>query len=234
MPGLPPVICPPELPSEELQAARLDGEMYALGLGACPIDVVEQPAHRALALAPIAVDRMIAERRTAAWIWGALDELPAPHEFCVDIRARTTRPVDARILVRELVLDASDWVSVGGVPVTTPLRTLVDMARVAVSWDSAQQRIAATLARHAGIDSRACREMLDRSRNLPNKRRAWRRISAALPSRPPLAAQRPVRTRESPGVDPVDVVHRVDAAHSIQDPVQMGRIPHLENELAQR
>lgn len=180
MVALPPVVCPPLLPSVELQAARLDGEVYGIGAGASPIDVVERDVHRALALMPLARERMIAERRTAAWVWGALDRPPHPWEFCVGAAERTSRPADSSVRIREVVLDRQDWWVVGGVRVMTPLRTMIELARVPDTWTTDDGELLRRLSTISAVTAEDCGRSLDAARKLPHKRRAWFRIAAEL------------------------------------------------------
>jgi len=69
--------------------------------------------------------------RTAAWIWGVdtfafreLDGVPALETFVLRGRPRTSR-AECRGGVRDLM--PADWVEVGGVKITTPLRTALDL-----------------------------------------------------------------------------------------------------------
>lgn len=64
-----------DLPLAELCAARLDGELVAIGTGWCPVDEPDLPSLRAAAVAPRLPAPLIVERRSAAWVHGAL---PSP------------------------------------------------------------------------------------------------------------------------------------------------------------
>jgi len=57
--------------------------------------------------------------------------------------------------------------------VTSPVRTLVDLARFNVELDTEVLR---ALAHVGSVTIDDCRAALDRRRNLPNKRRGWLRI----------------------------------------------------------
>ena len=70
----------------------------------------------------------MAERLTAAWIFGLAPE-PAPHQFCVAVGARTHKPDDAAVHLREVRLSPTETQAVGLLRVTTPLRTALDLAR---------------------------------------------------------------------------------------------------------
>jgi len=119
-----------DLTLAELMCARLDGEVYPLGDCWCPIDEIDSPPVRAASLAPLLPRHAIIERRSAAWVYDLGPE-PVQHEFCVDLAARTHAPPSPRMHLREVVCPDSDTVALGRVRVTTPLRTVIDLAR----WD---------------------------------------------------------------------------------------------------
>lgn len=176
---LPPVLSCLDLPQAELHAARLDGELYAVDDCFSPIDEVERSALRAMSLSAWLSPRLIAEQRTAAWVLSVLATPPTQHQFCADIAARV-RPVGVpRITVREVVIDESDLIDCAGLSVTTPLRTVVDLARFSASFGDSELAIASGLMRLGGFGVAECAAMLDRRRNLPGKRRALGRIAAA-------------------------------------------------------
>lgn len=84
-------------------------------------------AAAALVISPHAV----ACDRTAAWLWGVgvfeygeLDSVPLLETYVLRGSNRTTRP-EVRGGVRDLM--PQDWVEIGGVRVTTPLRTALDL-----------------------------------------------------------------------------------------------------------
>lgn len=112
-------------PIAELTAAALDGELMALNGGYHSIAEFADSALRAesLKLAP----RLIAERRTAAWIFGGTDKLRRPLEICMDISTRTRPPAGPDFHTREVVIDPSEWILIGETQVTTPIRTILDL-----------------------------------------------------------------------------------------------------------
>jgi hypothetical protein len=129
MTRLSPVLDADDLPPAELQAMRLDGELYALAGAWCPVDVLESAAVRASAVMAGRSPRLVAELRTAAWIWGVPGRLRRPLELCADLRARARLRPGADALIREVHLDEGDVVPLGGARVTSPLRTVLDLAR---------------------------------------------------------------------------------------------------------
>jgi hypothetical protein len=222
---LPEVLTPLELPLAELSAARLDGELFALDEGFVPIDQVEGRRHRALALAPAAAGRLIAEQRTAAWVYGALPYAPPLHQFCSATSARVT-PRSGRLLrsnVREVVIDAADVIELFGLHITTPARTVVDLVRIADDFGDADAILVSELMAITAVSVEECRALMERRRNLPAKRRALTRLEEVS-----------ARTRVSARADPIHVVDRIDATYRVQHSVEVGRVAHLEDETAER
>ena len=180
MPRLPAVLTTRDVPAAELGAMRLDGELYELAAGWCPIDELEGPTHRAAAVLGDRSPRLIAELGSAAWIWGATTSPPRLDEFCVDLGARARLPLSPHVRVRELVLDPSDRTRLGVASVTTPLRTAVDLARFRESLSEEESGAIVELARLGGFGVADCRDVLNRRRNLPEKRRAAERLAELL------------------------------------------------------
>jgi hypothetical protein len=201
---LPTVLTARHLPAPELSCMRLDGEVYALADGWCPIDELEGPAHRAQAVLGERSERLIAELGTAAWVWGVTPTLPRVVEFCVDLGARARLRISPIVRVRELVLDPGDRIDLGGgggggsgggpggrprgapgggsggAAVTSRLRTAVDLARFRDPLSADDAASIVKLARQGGFGLEECRELMDRRRNLPEKRRALARLTALL------------------------------------------------------
>lgn len=173
---LPAVLSSADLPAPELAACRLDGEVYAIDRCFVPVDTVEQPRHRALAARVGLSDRMIAERASAAWIWGAKRTPPRTHQFCVVLGARVSHSAATWLSVREVVLAGDDVVSLDGLRVTSPLRTALDLARFSSEFAAEERAMVRALAVLDSFDLAICLERLDVKRNLPNKRRAVERL----------------------------------------------------------
>jgi hypothetical protein len=173
---LPAVLSACDLPLPELQAARLDGELFAIDGCFSPIDEIEQQRHRAASLAAVVPARLIAEQHSAAWVHGALELPPARHEFCADTRARV-RPSAPPFSLREVVIDPEDVIEIGGIGVTTPLRTTLDLARFCVDFGMAERVIACRLMAIGRFEFEDCLAALNRRRNLPGKRQAIARLS---------------------------------------------------------
>ena len=178
-PLLPLVLSATDLPLAELHAARLDGEVFAVGAGFSPVDELEQPRHRAASLAS-ANPRLIAEQRTAAWIWGALASPPIPHEFCSTLDERVAHQNSRWITVREVVIESLDLATMAGRHVTTPLRTCVDLARFSARFGDEERQIVRFLSASAGIGMHEFRAHLNRRRNLSHKTAAEERLASCI------------------------------------------------------
>lgn len=125
-----PLILPgPIVSASELRCAVLDGELVTLGEGFLPIDSPLTARERAASLAPALIDhRVVIADRSAAWVWGWAAPPPVV-STCVSIAARIPSPDRRRLRAREVVIEADEVRMLGPVPVTTPLRTLLDLAR---------------------------------------------------------------------------------------------------------
>ncbi len=114
----------------ELTAARLDGDVVELGEAYIPADAVETRALRAGSLGALLGDSLAATHLTAAWVHGALPDPPARHTVQRAVTRRLHRAPSRSLIYRDLAVDAADVELIGGVRVTSPLRTLIDLARV--------------------------------------------------------------------------------------------------------
>ena len=175
------VLTTDDLPLAELSAMRLDGELVAVDRCFAPFDEFPSPRQRASALVGSVHDRLIAERRTAAWIWGALDPPPAIHEFCTAWDARVTRRPAPHLTIREVVLGDDDVQNVAGLPVTTPRRTVADLVRFTESWTPAQRSMVERLLAIGKLRADDIVRDLDRHK-LPHKKRAVERLRGLSPS----------------------------------------------------
>jgi AbiEi antitoxin C-terminal domain len=174
------VISVKDLPLAELCAARLDGELMAVDDCFAPVDVPPSMQQRALVLTRRAPERLIAERMSAAWVYGVTHRPPARHQFCVDTSNRAHVPHSSRLSVREVVIDASDLQSVAGLSVTTPLRTLIDLARSAEDFTLEHLEVLRGLLVFGSLGRAECVRALNSTAHLPHKKRAMERIGEAL------------------------------------------------------
>lgn len=180
MTKLPSVLTSDDFPIAELCALRLDGEVFALDGAFCPIDQVERSQHRALALVPYLSDRLIAEQQTAAWIHGARRAAPLRHQLCTTVGSRARANPWLAAAVREVSTEPTDLVLVYGLRVTGPLRTAVDIARLTDNFTEADSCVVARLLALGATGLEPCAALLNRSPNIPYKRRALERISQVL------------------------------------------------------
>lgn len=172
----------------ELSAARLDGDITELGFSFVPIDVPSRASTRARSLAVSLPERFIVDRRSAAWVHGAIERLPERLEACVSTSARPSAlarfggsvigvPFDGT--VREVVITGDEIVSLDGVLVTTPLRTVFDLLRVP-EFDTEVQVIVQRLAALSSLTLDACEHYLTGRPHLPRKSETLARLGHVL------------------------------------------------------
>ncbi|MGZ0710842.1 hypothetical protein ACWPKO_21200 (plasmid) [Coraliomargarita sp. W4R53] len=115
----------------ELSAACLDGDLVELGHAYIPADAVETAALRAGSLASLLGTALAASHLSAAWVHGALYAPPERHTVQRAVPQRRTR-LPARFLVyRDVALPPEELERIGGVWVTSPVRTVSDLLRTA-------------------------------------------------------------------------------------------------------
>ncbi|MDY0909759.1 hypothetical protein [Microbacterium sp. CFBP9034] len=152
----------------ELTAARLDGDVVELGDAYIPADAVETRALRAGSLTGILGETLAATHLTAAWIHGALPEPPVRHTVQRAVDRRLHRVPVGHLVYRDLAVHPADLELIGGVRVTSAVRTLADLARVG---DDAHARAARLLSEdRAGLRDEAIARLEQAS--LPHKRAA--------------------------------------------------------------
>jgi hypothetical protein len=112
----------------ELSAARIDGHVVDLGEAYVPADLVESADVRASTLAPLVRPGTAASGPTAAWIHGAGDTPPSVHHVKRSVDRRLRPQTSGRLVFHDTLLAASDQQMIGGIAVSTPVRTLLDLA----------------------------------------------------------------------------------------------------------
>ncbi len=118
----------------ELHAMKLDGVLAQVSGDAFRVALGDETAeHRATALfhqVPAALaPRAALGQLSAAWIYGCAPP-PATVALLVGHEGRTTAlPMFSGCTLRQVRLGPQDVVAIGGVPVTSPLRTALDVAR---------------------------------------------------------------------------------------------------------
>lgn len=133
------------LTEAELRAALLDGDLVDIGEGFMPADAVETPEMRAASLLPLTGGHRALTHVSAAWVYGVRHEPPLVHTLQRATTTRASFPLDARVQFRDLALPEADVTQIGGVLVTTPVRTFVDLVRRQVATGTADATIAAFL-----------------------------------------------------------------------------------------
>jgi hypothetical protein len=128
------------LSEPELCAARLDGHLVELGEGYVPADVVETRELRAASLAPLLGDTLAATHATAAWVHGALVPAPGVHHVRRAAARRISAVIDGRVRYRDARIEPADVEVIAGVRISSPGRTLVDLARSGSPADLAVAR----------------------------------------------------------------------------------------------
>jgi hypothetical protein len=159
----------------ELSAACLDGLLVPLGEGFMPADAAETPWMRARSLLPLLGERWAAVRASAAWIHGAVSEEPTPHHVQRAGPTRARALSNARTVFHDVRLEPVDVGEIAGVRVSSPGRTLVDLAR---SGDGAEQALARTWAHSDPLVRGSAEEWLARHPRFPHGRRATALLSA--------------------------------------------------------
>ncbi|ROS54412.1 hypothetical protein EDF50_0492 [Frigoribacterium sp. PhB24] len=174
---LPTVLTPDDLPEAELRAAALDGQVYACGDAWRSVAEIDDHVGRAVAAGLALGAGVVAAERTAAWVWGARGPAPLPHSGLVVSPARVKHRGRGSV-VRQVVIDHDEIVSVGGAAVTTPARTLVDLAR-REDWAPQDATAARDVASHQRVTTTEAVAVLDRRGRLPHRDRTLDRLARA-------------------------------------------------------
>lgn len=182
MPRSPLVTCD-DWPEPELRAAVLAGELVAVGPCWASPGEPQTPALRAAAAAWALEDpRLIAGTLTAAWIWGAASRPPAPLEACIPVQSRGHLGLGVRL--REVRVPAEDVVHLGGLRVTVPARTAVDLLRTPNTADgafgAAESSAVHGLLTVSDVSVDEVRARLTALGRIPMVRQAERRLRALL------------------------------------------------------
>lgn len=173
----------------ELQAMASDGVLTQLyQRGYMPPGTRSTPQLRARAAActipPAIRQRVVAGRMTAAWIYGCARE-PDRLALLVDANRRISSLRSTRgCTFHEVRLGPFDVVSLGGLMVSSPLRTAVDIA-LHVEAERALPVLGALLARpELEVRLRLLRLAVEASPRVPHKKAALEKLAALLPAPP--------------------------------------------------
>ncbi len=175
-PSSSPLIGTATLSIAELSAARLDGELYPVAGLFCPVDLPPFAALLAAGLAAELPEHAFVERLSAAWLHGALSEPPHPPQFALPsgIGARPRHP--RAYALRQVVIAERELVIIGGCPVTTPSRTIVDVLLDDEIGTEHAIAVAHAIAVTAGLSPTTARSALRARYRLPNTALAEERI----------------------------------------------------------
>ncbi|WP_240720790.1 type IV toxin-antitoxin system AbiEi family antitoxin [Pseudarthrobacter sp. NamE2] len=205
----------------ELQSLASDGLLVRLNQHGYTLPgVLASPQLRARAAAgavPAAVrQRVVAGRMTAAWIYGCAAE-PDRLALLVDTKRRVSSLRNTRgCSLHEVKLGPFDVVSLGGLMVSSPLRTALDIA-LHVDTESAVPTLAGLLARPQNdVRLRLLVLAIEASPRVPHKKAALEKLARLAPT---LVAG-----------GPVDVEHPVDPADGAEDVAQVLGVAHLKGE----
>ena len=183
-------------------------------------DVAASPQMRARAAAsavPAAIrQRVVAGRMTAAWIYGCAHE-PDRLALLVDAKRRISSLRNTRgCSLHEVRLGPCDVVSLGGLMVSSPLRTALDIA-LHVEAQRAIPALEALLSRpEHDVRLRLLVLAIESTPRVPHKRAALEKLARLAPS---LVAG-----------GPVHVEHTVYPPDGAQNVAQVLGIAHLERE----
>lgn len=170
--------------SAELQSMRLDGLVrLVIGNSYLRSDFREDAATRSQAAArsvPQSVrPRVALGRSCAAWIYGCAPP-PSLISLVTDHRRRTTAlPPFTPAVMHQVALGPFDVNLVGGVSVTTPLRTALDIAVHGEDRDAVSILQAIGAARELACPLRLVEAALVTAPRVPGKTRALARLRAA-------------------------------------------------------
>jgi hypothetical protein len=168
----------------ELSAARLDGDVYGLDDDYLSVAEPECRRLRARTLAHHLPPGVVLERSSALWVYGVLTRPPVPSQICIagHRTIRVSTPGDFAIgdfVLREVVLHDGDVVTLGDVQVTSPMRTVIDLARTEVFGRHSVRQLAELMCLER-LTFDDIEQRLRVPRNLPHKNVAIRRVRLAL------------------------------------------------------
>ncbi len=161
--------------------------------------------------------RVVAGRMTAAWIYGCADE-PDRLALLVDAKRRVSSLRNTRgCTLHEVRLGPFDVVSMGGLMVSSPLRTALDIA-LHVDAERAVPTLANLLARpEKDVRLRLLVLAIEATPRVPHKKAALEKLSRLAPALVPGGA--------------VNIKDPVDPADGAEDVTEVLGVPHLESKL---
>jgi hypothetical protein len=205
----------------ELQSLAADGLLTRLHQRGYTLpEVRPSPQLRARAAANAVPEsirqRVVAGRMTAAWIYGCAEE-PDRLALLVDAKRRISSLRNTRgCTLHEVRLGPFDVVSMGGLMVSSPLRTALDIA-LHVDATRALPALEGLLARpERDVRLRLLVLAIESTPRVPHKKAALEKLALLAPA---LVAG-----------GPVDVKNAVDPPDSAEDVAQVLGVAHFEGE----
>lgn len=159
------------LSSAELTSARLDGDVVEVGDAFMPADAIETRELRAGSLRERVPETLALVRESAAWVHGAVMDAPVRHTVQRRSPLRVSHVIDARLAYSDQPLSGDDAMTVSGVWITTPARTLADLVRALCAGDRVSNEVEAMIAWRPGLIDDAI-AVLERGTTLHFKRPA--------------------------------------------------------------
>lgn len=161
----------------QLESLRLDGLLRRIAPDCwAGRELVLTPALKARVVEFPPLRDLAVSHASAAWIWWGEDEAPAPWEFSTVNRRRVRGRLACT--VHEATVAPEDLARPGGVPVTGPVRTLIDLLHTAAAGGSGLPRAAEEA---PPVARRAARDVVSRMRRRPHLR-AMRDLAGELAS----------------------------------------------------
>lgn len=142
--------------SAELSALRLDGETFAIYGCSILCDEPDVLSTRVKLARGDASPRLVVDRLSAAWAWGAVATPPSTPMLCSDLRTRTTKLIGDAI-VRTYRFGDDDIVRTSSGPVLSRWRTLLHVLRFDAS---SHPEAISTLAASLGVGVRNLEQLI--------------------------------------------------------------------------
>jgi len=168
------------LPPAELAGLARDGLVVPVGPAWASPAEIDDRALRLRALATLLPRDVVASGTTAAWAWHVTGAWTRPAQACVDVRGRHGIRVPG-VRVSEVVLAEEDVDRTGAVPVTTRLRTALDLLR-ATGWTPWHRALVVRLLDDDATVGPGLQDRLAGHRRLPHARRARGRLEGLGPA----------------------------------------------------
>ena len=159
---LPSLLTDSDFSPTELSALRIDGDVFSVGDGFVCADGIEDAAIRIRAIGPLLGSPRIAARETAGWIYGQGFDCPRPVQVVVPAgRSQSTEPLRG-VRLREAVLTDDEVVELGGLLITSPLRTIVDLLRESGWIEADAERVSGLMLREGHSPARVADALSER------------------------------------------------------------------------